>query len=58
VSAVQPAERRAYWRTVLVDRKTGALAHEIATLEKKLNNLKWHKRYTYPNDIAIYPPKQ
>lgn len=58
VSAVQPAERRAYWRTVLVDRKTGALAHEIATLEKKLNNIKWHKRYTYPNDIAIYPPKQ
>jgi hypothetical protein len=58
VSAVQPAERRAYWRTVLVDRGTGALAHEIATLQKKLDNPKWQKRYTYPNDIAIYPPKQ
>ena len=58
VSAIQPAQRRAHWRTVLVDRKTGALAHEIATLEKKLNNPKWQKRYTYPNDIAIDPPKQ
>jgi hypothetical protein len=58
VSAVQPAERQAYWRTVLVDRRTGALAHEIATLEKKLNNPAWQKRYTYPKDMAIYPPRQ
>ena len=57
VSAVRPAERRAYWRTVLVDRKTGALAHEMATLEKQLSKPKWWKRYTYPDDIAIDPPK-
>jgi hypothetical protein len=44
VGAVQGAERRAYWRTVLVDRKTGTLAHEIATPEKQLGKPKWWKR--------------
>ncbi|KRR27051.1 hypothetical protein CQ14_38215 [Bradyrhizobium lablabi] len=58
LSTVRTAERRAYWRTVLVDRKTGALAHEMATLERQLSKPKWWKRYTYPDDIAIDPPKQ
>lgn len=58
VSAFRPAEQRAFWRTVLVDRKTGLLAYEIATQNKQLKNLKWRTHYTYPNNIAINPPGQ
>jgi hypothetical protein len=58
VSRVQPDEQRAFWRTVLVDRETGLLAHEIATPNKQLKNLKWRTHYTYPNNIVINPPGQ
>lgn len=54
----QPQTERRYWRTVLVDRKMGALAYEIATPEKHLDKLKWRKHYTYPNGIVIDPPVQ
>ena len=54
----QPHTERRYWRTVLVDRKTGSLAYEIATPGKRLDKLKWRKRYTYPDGIVIDPPVQ
>jgi hypothetical protein len=53
----QNTERR-YWRTVLVDRKTGVLAYEIATAEKHLDKLKSRKHYTHPDGIVIDPPVQ
>jgi hypothetical protein len=53
----QHTERR-YWRTVLVDRKTGVLAYEIATPEKHLDKLKSRKHYTHPDGIVIDPPVQ
>jgi hypothetical protein len=53
----QNTERR-YWRTVLVDRKTGVLAHEIATPEKHFDKLKSRKHYTHPDGIVIDPPVQ
>jgi hypothetical protein len=58
VSTFRPAEQRAFWRTVLVDRETGLLAYEIATPNKQLKNLKWRTHYTYPNNIVINPPVQ
>lgn len=58
---VQPGQQhteRRYWRTVLVDRKTGSLAYEIASPDKHLDKLKSRKHYTYPDRIIIDPPVQ
>jgi len=54
----QPHTERRYWRTVLVDRKTGALVYEIATPEKRLDKPKSRKHYTYPDGVVIEPPVQ
>jgi hypothetical protein len=58
VSPGQTMKGTSSWRTILVDQETGLLAWDLVTFEEQLDTLKRRTQYTYPENVAIDPPRQ